>query len=896
VDSRTGLARRFNYYIAEDYGRDLDGTEADQEPDISPITELFQPLLNLEGGKLAWGPEALDRWKAYHAENSKELKAAPRNNAPLVARLKSAPSGVMKVAQIFEACRAAHHKLAAIKEISLQSLEPAISHIAECMKASAYMDTISDDAFEEDQADVILATIRKDFKGQAAEDGTIYLSKTDLTRRFCNHGRSRLFNTVTLYLKIIPQLQARGECVQVVKQERLEVYAFAPEVLPRDDGGNPVKSVDEDPNPPNPPIPPGGISQKTPEKDNKSGGIGGIVRPTYVEEAEGDQASGSDIPPGVIGGIGGIAQIKGEENEILKRAPAIEFRVVDKPEALNAALQEFSSTGLIALDIETYGDHPSHALDSALGDIRILSLALKGGAPVVFDLKAIGYNQPWNGVLAERQVIGHNLRFDAEWLVVKLGIRLSKMFCTYSAAKLLSNGDISLRNDLGAVLDRYLGVQIPKELGASDWGSWCLTDGQQAYAALDVIYLHKLASVLTREINSKGMRRVFDLEMRLLPVVIDMQACGMPVSKERLGSIIAGALLRSKQHEAELKAHLGGFINFDSPDQLKDAFTAIGLELPNTAEETLKTCSHPAAALLLDYREAEMERRQAESLLKEIGTDGRIHCQFKPLGTVTGRFSSADPNLQNISRGPMRSCFTPADPGKTLIVADYSQIELRVAAAIAEDRSMLLAFRAGKDLHRKTAAAVLMKRPEQVTKEDRQLAKAVNFGLLYGQGAEGLVRYARTNYGIILELTQAKLLRSAFFKHYPGLARWHKEAWEKAPKTTEGRTLLGRRRLVSGENITDWDRFQVLTNFRVQGTAADCLKLAMAKLAPLLQPHDAHLVATVHDELLIECPGLEAEIIRELCVSTMKSAALEILRNAVPIEVDAKICESWGDK
>jgi len=191
---------------------------------------------------------------------------------------------------------------------------------------------------------------------------------------------------------------------------------------------------------------------------------------------------------------------------------------------------------------------------------------------------------------------------------------------------------------------------------------------------------------------------------------------------------------------------------------------------------------------------------------------------------------------------------------------------------------------------------VLQKTAEAVTKDDRQLAKAVNFGLLYGQGAEGLVRYALNSYGVTLELEQAKALRSAFFKHYTGLAAWHKKAWEKASSTTEGRTLLGRRRLVTGETATDWDRFQALVNFRVQGTAADCLKLAMVELALQLDPYDAQLVATVHDELIVECPRADAESIQNICVNTMISAANKILHSSIPIEVDAKICSNWGDK
>lgn len=275
--------------------------------------------------------------------------------------------------------------------------------------------------------------------------------------------------------------------------------------------------------------------------------------------------------------------------------------------------------------------------------------------------------------------------------------------------------------------------------------------------------------------------------------------------------------------------------------------------------------------------------------------DGRIHAQFKPLGTVAGRFSSADPNLQNVGRGALRSCFRPSDESLVLVVADYSQIELRVAAAIAKDNVMLDAFRSGEDLHRKTAAAVLNKDVEAITKADRQLAKAVNFGLLYGQGAEGLVRYAKTSYGVTLESEQATSIRSAFFKHYTGLSRWHKQAWNKVKSTTEVRTLLGRRRLIRKE-ASDWEIFTTLVNTPVQGTSADALKIAMVELAPKLAPYNGWMVATVHDELVIECARSSADDVRNLCVEVMVAAANQILKNAVPIEVEAKVCECWGNK
>jgi len=555
-------------------------------------------------------------------------------------------------------------------------------------------------------------------------------------------------------------------------------------------------------------------------------------------------------------------------------------------------LQE--AAGALALDLETYGDRPAEALDPYRGEIRLLTVMAPSGPIVIFDLQALGYDAAnWAKLFAGREVIGHNLHFDAAWLLQKLAVRLPRVFCTWSAAKLLSNGDPRASNALGPVLERFLGVTVPKVLGVSDWGSLVLTEGQVDYAAGDVAYLHALKEKLSAILSSADLGRTFELEMALLPVVVDMESLGMPVRREKLAEVLAQAEATRKGHEAELKVHLGIGINFDSPKQLRTAFGALGVELSNTNEETLTACSHPAAKVVLAYRAAEVVRRQAVALLEAMTPAGRIHAAFKPLGTETGRFSSSDPNLQNIVRGPLRGCFGPTDPGRVLAVADYSQIELRVAAWFAEDQTMLQAFRAGQDLHILTAATVLNKPVAEVTKADRQLAKAVNFGLLYGQSAAGLVRYARTTYGLELTDSAAAKIRREFFKHYRGLAAWHRSARAKGSKTNEGRTVIGRRRLL-GEGASDWERFQAEVNYVVQGSCADSLKDALVTLAAQLPP-EARIIGTVHDEILVECPREGAQTVLEIVRAAMLGACWQLF-NDLPVEVEGKACETWAEK
>jgi DNA polymerase I len=271
-----------------------------------------------------------------------------------------------------------------------------------------------------------------------------------------------------------------------------------------------------------------------------------------------------------------------------------------------------------------------------------------------------------------------------------------------------------------------------------------------------------------------------------------------------------------------------------------------------------------------------------------------MHGQYNPLGADTGRFSSKNPNMQNIPRGEIREAFVAA-PGSKLVIADYSQIELRAAAFFSQDKEMLQAFRDDVDLHKKTAAVVLGKDPDQVTNKDRQIAKAVNFGLLYGMGAAALVDYARTGYGVNLEAAQAQDLRRAFFAHYTGLKQWHDEARNAARngEVLEGRTAMGRRRLLPHEH-TEWHRFQAQTNLVVQGSCADILKNALIELVVVLPPA-ARLIAVVHDEIIVEAREDVADHVRTVLGYVMKKAAEATLRG-VPIEVEAKVCANWGEK
>jgi DNA polymerase I-like protein with 3'-5' exonuclease and polymerase domains len=277
-------------------------------------------------------------------------------------------------------------------------------------------------------------------------------------------------------------------------------------------------------------------------------------------------------------------------------------------------------------------------------------------------------------------------------------------------------------------------------------------------------------------------------------------------------------------------------------------------------------------------------------LLNFVGDEGRIRADWHQIGAGTGRMSCSKPAIQNLP--PEVKRYVRAPEGRLLIKADYSQIELRIAAKISGDQGMLEAYQKGEDLHLRTAKSLAQ---AGVGKEDRKLAKAVNFGLLYGQGAKGLKDYARKEYEIDITLEEAALYKRRFFEIYPGLAAWHeRERLRMKRGETETRTLTGRRR-VSVHRFTEW------VNAPVQGTGADGLKLSLALLWRRREECPGAVpVAAVHDEILVECGEDEAEKViawlEKAMIDGMDAAinGPDIEGPRVPVEVETQVAKSWA--
>ena len=426
------------------------------------------------------------------------------------------------------------------------------------------------------------------------------------------------------------------------------------------------------------------------------------------------------------------------------------------------------------------------------------------------------------------------------------------------------------------------------------------TDPVQVAAAL-----WSLKKTLLPRIEAENMLPLYrDVELPLCQVLAEMTRVGVAVDREALEAFSKMLSGRVEAVQEEIFQLAGEAFNLNSPKQLGEIlFEKLGLPAKkktqrgwSTSAEVLEGLKygHPIVAKILDYRMlSKLHTTYAEGLLKVIARDGRIHTTFQNTVTATGRLSSTDPNLQNIPvrtelGGEFRKMFVP-QPGWLLVDADYSQIELRVLAHIADDEIMRKAFQDGEDIHRVTAAQVFGVTPIEVTPEMRRHAKAVNFGIVYGISEFSLAA------DIGVSRAEAKAYIDSYLARYAGVRNYMHNIVEQARVQGYVTTLMGRRRYLpelksSNYNIRSSGE-RIALNTPIQGTAADIIKLAMIRVHAALRRENlqARLVLQIHDELIVECPESEAEIVRQLVRREME----QVMPLSVPLEAEAKIGHSW---
>jgi DNA polymerase-1 len=553
---------------------------------------------------------------------------------------------------------------------------------------------------------------------------------------------------------------------------------------------------------------------------------------------------------------------------------------------LRTALEE---TAMVGLDLETTGLNPR------TDRVRLVSLSVDtvGGGRFSYLVDCFAVDPaPLREALADKELVIHNAPFDLAFLA-RLGLTPAGIVNdTMLLAQLLVAGTHD-RVNLADCCDRWLGRRLDKAEQKSDW-SGPLTSEQLAYAAADVDTLAPLFDVLTAKVKEAGLSKVADIERRALSGVVWTARHGVAFNRDIWTALADAAGKESDRLRRELDSAAptrpGSLArwdpwNWDSPQQVKEALALAGCEVADTTDETLATLDDPVAMLLRQYRaESKKVKTYGAGWLSHVADDGRVYPGWRQIGAWSGRMSCSEPSMQQLPRGEYRRCIV-APPGRVLVKADYSQIELRIAAKVSGDKALLDAYRRGEDLHTLTARTVLG--VAEVTKKDRQLAKALNFGLLYGMGAKGFRVYARTNYGVELTDAEARNYRSAFFRSYPGLAQWHRRAGQTGDRAIETCTLAGRRRL-------DVKHFTEKLNTPVQGTGADGFKAALALLWE--RRHEvagAFPVLLVHDEIVIEADVGQAEAAGAWLKQAMADAMAPLI-DPVPVEVEVKVAPTWG--
>jgi DNA polymerase I len=417
----------------------------------------------------------------------------------------------------------------------------------------------------------------------------------------------------------------------------------------------------------------------------------------------------------------------------------------------------------------------------------------------------------------------------------------------------------------------------------------------------------RLGGQLWREVEAAQLAELArTLELPLIPVLTRMERHGVRLDLEVLARISREVDAQCAAQEAEIQRLAGRTFNVNSNAQLAEVlYTHLQLPVlkrgktgPSTDAEVLEKLAekHPLPKVLLEYRlVSKLKSTYLDALGPLVGPDGRLHTTFHQTATATGRLSSSDPNLQNI---PVRSeigrsireAFV-ADPGFRLISADYSQIELRILAHIAQDPGLLEAFRADEDVHVRTAAEVFGCGPAEVTVDQRRVAKMVNFGIAYGLSPYGLA----TRLDIPQE--EASGIIERYFARYAGIRRYLEETVAQARRTGVVETLFGRRRLMedlhSANRATAQAAERAAINMPIQGTAADLIKMAMLRIDAAIRERGlrTRMLLQVHDELLFEAAESEVEESSALVASCMSGVAA--LR--VPLKVELGVGTSWAE-
>ena len=587
-----------------------------------------------------------------------------------------------------------------------------------------------------------------------------------------------------------------------------------------------------------------------------------------------------------------------------------QYELITTAEQLRRAVEQLASKQVIGLDTETTD------LDPYLSRLRLVQLATPDNVFIIdidkfadHDLKRSDEFASFRQLLsAPRPIkIAHNSKFDAKFIKHNFGVDLGGLFDTLLASQLVSAGDIEERHGLEAIAGRYLNEAVDKTERLSNW-EFELSEAQLQYAARDAAVLIPLREKLVEKIKANTLIDCAKLEFECVMAVVDLELAGFFMDKtrwlEQLGIVEERRAelandLQEMLGEGAAQASLFGppraNINLDSQQQVSEAMERLGIPLPDSTRNWKLqplALQYPVVAKLLEYRTMQKALTSyGQNMIEFINPKtGRLHADFRQIGAPTGRFACTNPNIQQVPHAvEYRRCFMGHPEGRRLIIADYSQIELRILAEFSGDQAFTDAFKSGADLHRVTASQVFGVSEDQVTKEQRDFAKRLNFGVVYGIGAQ--------RFSMMTGLGQAEaedVLRK-YFATYRRLDAYLKESANRAVDEKQARTASGR--LVKF-NYDPSDRQQISMTQRngknapIQGTSADILKRALRLLNDELRSTSGKIVNIIHDEIVVEADEAEAAIVAAKVERAMCAAGEEYLHD-VPVKVESQIACEW---
>ena len=602
-------------------------------------------------------------------------------------------------------------------------------------------------------------------------------------------------------------------------------------------------------------------------------------------------------------------------------AVEIDVQVVDTPEKLDKLVEQLNKSKVISFDTETT------STDEMQAELVGISLSVKEGTGYYIPVgHKTGQNLPLELVISTLREpltnpgigkLAHNAKYDYI-VMTRYGIRVTPLtFDTMLAGFVVDPGsrNLGLKNMAFVRLGEEM-TEIEELIGKGKNQISMVeveVSAAAAYAAADAETTLRLIPPLVEDLDRVGGNKLMEeIELPLITLLAEMEMRGILLDLHFFADMTEELQGRLNEIVKQVYDSVGKEFNLNSTQQLSDIlFNRLRLEPPDRGRKTASGHYSTSAAVLeslrgkhevvdwvLEHRElSKLKSTYLDALPLAVNPDtGRVHTSYGQTGAVTGRLSSSNPNLQNIpirtAEGRrVRNCFI-ARPGNVLLSVDYSQIELRIVAHMAEDEGMLTAFRQGQDIHATTAGAIYSVPLEAVTKEQRRHAKAINFGLIYGMSAFGLTRSTE------LTLAESQDFVDAYFRQFPGVKRYLDGIRRIAAEQGYVETLLGRRRYFpmlknpTNVNLKNREEREAI-NAPIQGTAADIMKIAMLKIPTALQKAglSGKMLLQVHDEIVLECPESELEATARVVRVTMEAA----YPLNIPPLTEARWGPSWGE-